>query len=155
MQGGQWDFLLNLVFDSLLNMDLKADYQAEFVALYRHLSAEPADPDAHRLGWYMGLYEEGWYLPRNTLVGPRTDARLTELRPGWRVAAAAAFQHIRANGGNRCLQVTSDAVPLRPGTLVGERARAGRVRGLDRGHAAVRRRALGGRCPAGDAALGG
>jgi hypothetical protein len=117
VQGGQWDFLLNLVFDLLINTDLKADYQAEFVALYRHLSAEPADPDVQPdalFGWYMGLYEEGWYLPRNTLVGPRTDARLTELRPGWRVAAAAAFQHIRANGGNRCLQITRFLFDLEP-----------------------------------------
>lgn len=117
VQAGEWDFLLNLVFDLLINTDLKPHYQDAFVALYRHLSAEPKDPAVAPdplFGWYMGLYEEGWYLPRNTLVGPRTDARLTELRPDWRVAAAAAFQHLRANGGNRCLQITRFLFDLQP-----------------------------------------
>lgn len=114
---GQWDFLLNLLFDLLINTDLRPHYQDEFIALYQGLAvASDATPDGV-FGWYLGLYEEGWYLPPGTLVDPKTDALLEALRPGWRLAAGAAFRHLRANGSNRYLQVTRflfDLGPLLP-----------------------------------------
>lgn len=133
---GQWDFLLNLLFDLLINTDLRPHYQEAFVALYRALSAEdpnaksPAPPDAV-FGWYLGLYEEGWYLEPGTLVGPRTEALLESLRPGWRLAAQAAFQHLSANGSNRYLQVTRflfDLGPLLPASAAAQ-AQAGSLEG--------------------------
>jgi hypothetical protein len=79
--------------------------------------------------WYLGLYEEGWYLPAGTLIDSATDARLEQVRPGWRLAARATFQFLANHPENRALQICRfllDLEPLlaksQPGSQTGARA---------------------------------
>ncbi len=109
---GRYDVLVNLLFDLLINTSLRAPYEPQFVALYRALTAAtPPDP---LFAWYLGLYEEGWYLAPGTLVPTTSDAALEALRPGWRRAARACFEFVFDHEGERPLQLTRFLLDLRP-----------------------------------------
>jgi len=108
---GRHDGLLNLLYDLLINSDLRPFYEAEFVALYRTLSADTTEPI---FGFYLALYEALWYLPEGTLVGPATAQALHRIEPGWRTVADACAQFIANRPDNRCLQIIRFLVALRP-----------------------------------------
>ncbi len=108
---GRHDGLLNLLYDLLINTDLRRWYEAEFIALYRTLAGDEAEPI---FGFYLGLYEAMWYLPEGTLVGPQSAARLAAIEPRWRTVADACAQFIANRPDNRCLQLVRFLVALRP-----------------------------------------
>lgn len=108
---GRHDGLLNLLYDLLINTALRRWYEAEFIALYRTLSQDGAEPI---FGFYLALYEALWYLPEGALVGPRTAAALAEIEPRWRTVADACAQFIANRPDNRCLQLIRFLVALRP-----------------------------------------
>ncbi len=108
---GQHDGLLNLVYDLLINTDLRPHYEAAFIRLYTHLAGGGADPI---FGFYLGLYEALWYLPDGALVTPAMQAALDAQSPEWRTAAAACAQFIANRPDNRCLQIVRFLVALRP-----------------------------------------
>lgn len=109
---GRYDVIVNLLFDLLINTTLRDRYEPQFVALYRTLTA--AGPPDALFAWYLGLYEEGWYLPPGTLVPAEADAHLEALRPGWRGAARACFEFLFDHAGERPLQLTRFLLDLRP-----------------------------------------
>lgn len=108
---GRHDGLLNLLYDILINTDLRPWYEAEFIDLYRGLSGDGGEPV---FGFYLALYEALWYLPEGTLVGPKTAAALSALDPRWRTSADACAQFIANRPDNRCLQLVRLLVALRP-----------------------------------------
>lgn len=116
---GRCDSLLNLLYDLLINTDLRPHYEAEFIALYTALSGEGEDPI---FGFYLALYEALWYLPDGALVGPAHRAALDAADPGWRSSAAACAQFIANRPDNRCLQLVRFLVALRPFFAAGARS---------------------------------
>lgn len=108
---GRHDGLLNLLYDLLINTDLRPWYEVEFIALYTTLSAGGDDPI---FGFYLALYEALWYLPDGALVSPAMRAALDRVQPDWRTAADACAQFIANRPDNRCLQLVRFLVALRP-----------------------------------------
>jgi hypothetical protein len=111
---GRWDVLVNLLFDLLINTALRPAYEDDFVRIYRALTA--GNPPDALFAWYLGLYEEGWYLTPGTLVPPDAEARLSALRPGWRPAARACFEFLFDHAGERPLHLKPllPALPAAP-----------------------------------------
>ncbi len=119
LAAGSWDFILNLLYDLSINTALVGRYEDSFVRLYNGLRPKAATPDAADaldplFAFYMGLYEEGWYLEPGALLRPADEATLESLRPGWRTAARSCFQFIANAGHNPCLQLVRLLVELPP-----------------------------------------
>lgn len=110
-RAGRHDGLLNLLYDLLINTDLRPHYEAQFIRLYTTLSQGGADPI---FGYYLALYEALWYLPDGTLVSPAMAAALDRLAADWRTSAAACAQFIVNRPDNHCLQLVRFLIALRP-----------------------------------------
>lgn len=110
-RAGRHDGLLNLVYDLLINTDLRPHYEADFIRLYTQLARDGADPI---FAFYLALYEALWYLRDGTLVTPAMQAALDAQAPEWRTRAAACAQFIANRPDNRCLQIIRFLVALRP-----------------------------------------
>lgn len=110
-RAGQHDGLLNLLYDLLINTDLRPHYEAQFIRLYTTLSQGGADPI---FGFYLALYEALWYLPDGTLVSPAMAAALDRIAADWRTSASACAQFIVNRPDNRCLQLVRFLIALRP-----------------------------------------
>ncbi|MCB9553240.1 MAG: hypothetical protein H6705_15445 [Myxococcales bacterium] len=117
-QKGAHDGLLNLLYDLLINTDLRPHYEAQFIRLYTVLSQGGADPI---FGFYLALYEAWWYLPDGTLVTPAMAAALDGIAAQWRTSAAACAQFIANRPDNRCLQLVRFLIALRPFLAAGRR----------------------------------
>ncbi|MCB9529231.1 MAG: hypothetical protein H6701_12760 [Myxococcales bacterium] len=143
-QKGAHDGLLNLLYDLLINTDLRPHYEAQFIRLYTVLSQGGADPI---FGFYLALYEAWWYLPDGTLVTPRWLPRSTASPP----TGAPARRRARSSSSTaRQPLPAARALPHRAASL----PRGGGQdvsRGIAGRHRWLRRRARAGRRRAGDA----
>ncbi|MCA9538666.1 MAG: hypothetical protein KC620_07240, partial [Myxococcales bacterium] len=108
---GRCDFVLNLLYDLLINTDLRPWYEAQFITLYKKLAGRGRDPV---FAFYLALYEALWYLPDGALVTRAMAESLDKCDPNWRGAAAACAQFIANRPDNRPLQLVRLLIALRP-----------------------------------------
>lgn len=109
----QYDWLLNLFFDLLVNDELSTDHEEGFVAIFRAMD-EGGDGWSASFAFYVATFEELWMLAPGTMVPAAAEAKLAAIEPGFRSRARAAGEFVRAHPENRPLQLARFLVAMRP-----------------------------------------
>lgn len=113
---GDFDFLLNLFLDVLINNDMvlesrearpagAGDFLDDFVVLYQRLVTETEARKGRVMAFYLAVYEALWYLPRATLVNTTMGRALGAISRHWRADAADLAQFLENHPGRRYLQL--------------------------------------------------
>ncbi len=108
---GNFDWVLNVFFDLLINDELSDEYEDSFVAIFGALGKNRWSLS---FAFYIVMFEELWNLAPGAMVPEDASARLSKLDPDHRARARAAGEFSRAHPENRPLQLSRFLVALRP-----------------------------------------
>ena len=121
---GHYDYLLNIFLDLLINDEISDQFEESFVAVYSALTNDSWGPV---FGFYLGMFEELWALPTNSMVPEALDDDMQRIVQHWRRRARSAGEFIRSHPENRPLQLARFMMALRPFVL--EQDRGGKQAG--------------------------